>query len=185
MKKLFFSLTVIVLSLSLFGGWFTPSAKITTEGGYAISMVNATGTTSVKGQVVSVGVLPYTNIVTNTTWYSVTNIVTNITTNIGSYFGFIPTSIANLFNSIGVVYDTGIANGQSAYIVIGGICDALIETNSVATNGWYMYASTNFAGRLIGNTLRTNTINVVGFCLVTTNGLTNTDTLCRIVLRRY
>jgi len=46
------------------------------------------------------------------------------------------------FDAIGVVADSGIADGQMAWIIMQGIADVLLEDGTVSTRGNFVFAST-------------------------------------------
>lgn len=70
--------------------------KLTPEGGYAIKLINKTGAPSVKGEVVCAS------------------------TNVDNAFVKI---VVDRPDPIGVIYESGIADGQEAWIVVSGIAD--------------------------------------------------------------
>lgn len=75
---------------------YSPKAKFTSTGGLAIQLTNKTGGNSVKGEVVTPG-------------SSVNNSVVKITVDVP--------------NPIGVFLDSGVADGQEAWVVVSGIAD--------------------------------------------------------------
>lgn len=80
--------------------------KITPEGGYAVRMINKTGAPSVKGTVVRINP-------------ALANSVAKI--------------VVNIPDPIGVIYDSGVADGESVWIVKSGIADVYFVGNT--TNG--------------------------------------------------
>lgn len=73
-----------------------PKAKMTVEGGIAIKLINNTGQVSAKGYVV------YSD---KTVDFAVNLAVTNTA------------------NPVGVFYESGVANGEEAWVVVSGIAD--------------------------------------------------------------
>lgn len=95
--------------------------KITKEGGYAIRLLNKTGANSVKGTVV---------------------MVSDTTDNAFK---------ANIIDGdmpIGVVYESGIADGSACWVVVSGIADILLVDNIASTRGYVIYSSNTTAGRI-------------------------------------
>lgn len=90
---------------------FVPS--FTPEGGIAILLVNKTGVASVKGTVVSAS--------------TTTDYAFKIQT--------------DEYDSIGVVYDAGIADGQLCRVVVSGIADVLLKDTTAATHGQWLAAA--------------------------------------------
>lgn len=94
----------------------TPKIKFTAEGGLAVKLTNKTGSNSVKGSVVSIS-------------SSVDNAFTLQT---------------NEFDSVGVVYDDGIADGQECWVVEGGRAQVLLKDGTASTRGnWVICADTD------------------------------------------
>ena len=81
--------------------------KITLIGGYTIKLTNRTGSNTVKGQLVTV----YT------------------ATAIDDAF---KTQVASGDNTIGVVLEAGVSNGEDTWIVVGGKADVLIDAGGSA-----------------------------------------------------
>lgn len=96
--------------------------RVTPEGGFAVRMVNATGSTSVKGTLVS----PSTTV-----------------------DGEVIASPASNQDTVGIVYEDGIPNTRYMWVVIGGIADVLIENANAVVNGDWLGTSTVTAGRAI------------------------------------
>lgn len=86
---------------------------LTPEGGHLVYMKNGTGSASVKGTLVS----PSTT----------------------EDFAFVLQ--ANEYDTIGVVYTGGIANGQLVPLVISGFADVLLKDNTAATHGNLLIAA--------------------------------------------
>ncbi len=91
----------------------TDKVRFTPEGGIAIKVTNGTGVASVKGSLVSVN--PSTD---NT---------------------FILQ--ANEYDTFGIVYESGIANGQDTWIVIQGIAEVLVKNTTAMTRGYVAIAA--------------------------------------------
>ena len=83
------------------------NCKVTPEGGVAIRMINGTGAPSVKGSVVSVSTTSDNQFVLQ----------------------------SNELDSIGVVYESDIANEQYCWIVVSGLADVLLEDSTSSTRG--------------------------------------------------
>lgn len=81
---------------------------------YMIPLINKTGSVTVKGSLVSA----------------------STTTDLAFQLQ------ANQFDTIGVVSESGIADGQLAYIIIQGIADILLENNTSSTRGNFIFSST-------------------------------------------
>jgi hypothetical protein len=81
--------------------------KFTPEGGLAIRLKNGTGAASVKGSLVSAS-----------------------TTVDGSFV-----LQNNEFDTIGMVYETGIADGQLCWVVISGVAELLLKDSNGTTRG--------------------------------------------------
>lgn len=81
----------------------TDKGKTTTEGGFAVKLTNRTGGASVKGEVVTSG-SSYDN--------SVTKIVKDVP------------------NPIGVFYESGVADGAEAWVVVSGIAEVYFVGNT-------------------------------------------------------
>jgi hypothetical protein len=77
--------------------------KFTKEGGLAVKLINKTGSASVKGNLVEPS---------DTTNFAVDLVVKDVP------------------DPIGVFYDTGVANGQPAWVVIAGIAEVYFVGNT-------------------------------------------------------
>ena len=94
--------------------------KITKEGGLAIRLLNKTGSASVKGTMVE-------------TSESVAE-------------SFMVSSTDDP-DTIGTVYESGIADGALCWVVFTGIAEVLLEDSSIATIGYWARSSITQAGR--------------------------------------
>lgn len=83
------------------------AAKLTLDGGYAVRYINKTGGASVKGTLVSSS-------------QSVANAVIAQT---------------NTYDSIGVIYEDGIADGSLVWVVVSGRAQVLYKNDTNATVG--------------------------------------------------
>lgn len=92
---------------SYFTSNLSDSCRFTDEGGIAIRVVNGTGSDSVKGSLVSAS-------------SSVDN-------------EFILQS--NEYDTFGIVYENGIADGSACWVVISGVADVLIKNSTAITRG--------------------------------------------------
>ena len=82
-------------------------------GGQMLPLINKTGAPSVKGSVVSL----------------------SLTTD--NAFAL----QSNEYDAIGVVYEGGVADGQECLVVVNGVAQVLLENNTVATRGYWVYSS--------------------------------------------
>jgi hypothetical protein len=97
----------------------TSRFRVTPEGGYAIRLINKTGAASVKGTIVVAA------------------------DNADSAFKTAP---ANSPAPYGAVYESGIADGEPCFVVVGGIADVLLKDGTAATRGNWVGVS-DTAGR--------------------------------------
>lgn len=86
-------------------GTSTNKVKITPEGGIAVKLTNKTGGASVKGEVVSV--------------YSATAINSSVSK-----------IVVDIPAPIGVFYESGVADGNEAWVVISGVADVYFVGNT-------------------------------------------------------
>lgn len=138
----------------------TAKIKMTPEGGIAIRLINKTGSASVKGSMVSAS------------------------TGVNEAFVL----QANEYDTLGVVYEAGIADGASCWVVTSGIAQVLLQDSTAATRGnWCHAASTD--GRadcslaLPGGTAFTEVnehLKEIGHCLESVTAGTNK--LAKIIL---
>lgn len=106
------------------GTWSVPSnAMITPEGGYAVKLINRTGHTSVKGEVV----------IASTTADGEVNLT--------------PTSSEMPF---GIVYNAGVAEGSAIWVVVAGIAEVLYDASAITRGNW-VQTSALTAGRADGS----------------------------------
>jgi hypothetical protein len=82
-------------------------------------MTNRTGTNSIKGTVVSIA--------------------------FNQSLAF--TNYSDGFTAIGVVYENGISNGSLCDVVVAGIAEVLLQSNTYSTNGEMVYSTTNGTGQ--------------------------------------
>lgn len=75
---------------------YTPAGRMTPEGGYAVLLTNRTGGASVKGEVVTAS---------------------------SSYDNSVSKIVVDVPSPIGVFYQSGVANGQPAWVVVSGVAD--------------------------------------------------------------
>jgi hypothetical protein len=91
--------------------------KFTPEGGLAVKLTNKTGTTSVKGT------------------------LTNASTGTDNAFNVNP---GDNPQSIGVVYESGVADGSECWMVVAGIAEVLLKDTTASTKGyWVKQSDTN------------------------------------------
>ena len=138
----------------------TESVKYTDIGGLAIKLINKTGANTVKGSVVSAS--------------SVLD---------GSFKLQI-----NEYDAIGIVLESGIADGQETWIVISGVAEALLADNTLATRGnWVTCSATDgranaSATAPSGGTITNldNHFKEIGHCLESKSAGTNVLAKCII-----
>lgn len=102
--------------------------QLTSLGGYAIRMINKSGSPSVKGTVITVS------------------------NNMDNAFMIAP---ANSSKPLGIIYESGIADGSACLIVISGVCEVLIKDGTASTRGnWVCVSDT--PGRATATTIEPN-----------------------------
>ncbi len=134
------------------------SNMITPDGGYAIRLINKTGSPSVKGTIV----------------------VASLNTN--NAFEKAPAS-SEL--AIGVVYEDNISDGSPCYVVVSGIASVLVKNDNTPTRGYWAGAS-DVAGRAYfnnGNPGTTQHDREIGHCLESKSSGTNVLVKCVIHFR--
>lgn len=130
--------------------------KISPEGGYLFPLINDSGIISEKGTVISMS-----------------------TGSIDSAYNI---TAANGINPIGVVYESGIMNGEKCLCVLNGIAQVLLQNDTATSRGNWASMSTD-RGR-ITNTPTKSSISFqqqVGFCMQET--VSGTDVLTLIKLQ--
>lgn len=98
----------------------TSNLRLTPEGGIAVKIINATGAPSIKGTLISAS-----------TTVDKQGILQS-----------------NEFDTMGIVYESGIANGAEMWIVISGYADVLFKDSTVVTRG-YLAIAADTDGRAI------------------------------------
>ena len=123
-----------------------PKAKITLIGGYAIRLTNKTGSNSIAGQLVNV----YT------------------ATAIDDAF---KTISANDENIIGIVLDTGVADGSEVWVVVNGIADVLMDAGGSARGDRIISSATAGSADVwnVGGAVATH-FQEIGHCIETRTG---------------
>lgn len=96
-----------------------PKAKVTPEGGYAVLRTNNTGHSSIKGEIV----------------------IASTTVSKG-----VDLAGANSVVPVGVIYNSGVANGSDVWVVTGGIAQVLLKDSTGVTMGQWLGVS-DTAGR--------------------------------------
>lgn len=96
---------------------------ITVEGGFAVRMLNQTGGASVKGTVVE----PQSGAVENRGVKAIT---------------------ADDPDLVGVIYESGIADGSLMWVVVSGMAQILLQDSTAGTRGYWSRASASQAGRV-------------------------------------
>lgn len=106
------------------GTWSVPSnAMITPEGGYAVKLINRTGHTSVKGEIVKASTSTAGEAILTTTGDDM---------------------------PIGCVYNAGVAEGSAIWVVVAGIAEVLYDASAVTRGNW-VQTSAATAGRADGS----------------------------------
>ena len=120
--------------------------KLTAIGGYAIKLTNKTGSNSVAGQLVTV----YT------------------ATSVDDAFRL---SDANGDNNIGIVLDSGVADGSDTWVVTGGIADVLMDSGGSARGDRIISSATAGSADVwnVGGAVATHFLEI-GHCLETRTG---------------
>lgn len=139
-------------------GIWTPKARITIEGGYAVLLTNKTGTTSVKGELVCAS--------TGTD-------------------DAVELASADDTDIIGVMYSAGVTDGSEVWVVTSGIAEVLIEDGTTATRGYWAAPSSTTAGRADLTTSVPPGVVLahfreIGHCIQSASS--GTDVLARVVL---
>lgn len=93
---------------------------VTPLGGIAVKLTNKTGSASVKGSVVECS--------------STTDNAFELET-------------ADDLNPIGVVYDSGVADGDDCWVVVAGVAEVLLQDSTASTRGYWVRTSATTAGR--------------------------------------
>lgn len=97
--------------------------RFTDLGSPFIELINKTGSASVKGTLISAG---------------------------SASESFIIPTVP--YDVIGVVYETGKADGSYCKVVIGGLCEGLLQDNTTAGVGGWLRASSDVLGRIVNTT---------------------------------
>lgn len=138
------------------------NAFVTGLGGIAIKMVNKTGAASVKGTLVAAS--------------------TSVD------YG-VRVASAGEVGPVGVIFESGIADGEQVYVVIAGVAEVLLENSTLATHGNWVVTSSSAAGRVNatatsppGGDLQAAVLhfNEVGHCLESVTAGTNKLAKCVI-----
>lgn len=135
-----------------------PNIRLTSTGGLAVKLTNRTGASTVKGTLVHCS-LTYDNA-----------------------FDIAP---ADSYDCVGVVLNSGNANGAASYIVIAGITEVLLKDGTSSTRGNWVKASdtagrADASGAVPSPPTADAHFKEIGHCLESkTSG---TDVLCKIML---
>jgi hypothetical protein len=106
--------------MSIGNNGYPGSVYHTPEGGIAIRMFNKTGGASVKGTLVDTQ---------------------------ASIDFAVKIAVADDDDVMGVIYDSGVADGDLVWVVVCGVADVLLEDLSTATRGYWCRTSITQAGR--------------------------------------
>lgn len=130
------------------------SISFTPEGGLAIRLINKTGSTTVRGEVVKAG---------------------------SAFNGFIQAP-ANEDMPIGVVYDDGVAADAPCRIVVAGRAQVLMKDSTATTVGYVLYVSATAGRADVSATVPSATTHwrELGHCLE--SAASGTNKLCWAVL---
>ena len=137
---------------------YQQSAKVrqTLEGGVAIKLTNKTGANSVKGTVV------YADPAVDNAF------------EINPINGDMP---------IGVVYESGVADGSECWVVVSGIAEVLLVNTVASTRSYIAYSSATVAGRIdIAATVPVAATHFKEIGHTLENKAGGTDVLCKCVL---
>jgi hypothetical protein len=138
---------------------FNDRLMITDAGGMAVRLINKTGSASVKGTLVKAGTVDGSFIVT----------------------------LADEAMPCGVVYQAGVADGSTCWVVVYGIAEVLLEDSTASTAGYWCRTSITAAGRATmstaappggGVTELTAHEKEIGHCLETKGSGTNVIAKC-------
>jgi hypothetical protein len=91
----------------------SPRAMFTPEGGFAIKITNGTGATSVKGSLVSASTTTDNAVILQ----------------------------ANEYDTLGIVYESGVAAGEDMWIVVSGRAQVLVKNATAITRGMIIIAA--------------------------------------------
>jgi len=132
---------------------------MTPEGGIAVVLTNETGNPTIQGTLVA---------------------CSTTTANAVELTG------ADDFDAIGVMYESGVADGTECWVVVGGRAQVKLENNIGSTLGYWARTSTTAAGRAdITNAsppgLVLEHFAEIGHCLETVAG-SPTGALCYVIL---
>lgn len=97
-----------------------PKSKFTEDGGFAVQLINKTGAASVRGAVVD---------------------ASDTTDDAVKLVG------ANGFSPAGVFLDSGVADGDPAWVVVSGTAYVLLQDGTASTRGYWARTSVTTAGR--------------------------------------
>ena len=128
--------------------------KMTELGGIAVQMVNKTGAPSVKGTVV----------------------VASSTTDNGCAI-----ADTSADDAIGVIFDSGVADGSPVWVVVIGVAEVLIEDATEASRRAYVSMSTTVAGRANAAGVAASTLDI-GSCIKSADA--GTTVLATVMLKR-
>lgn len=140
----------------------SPTAKFTEDGGLAVLLTNKTGAASVRGAVVH------------------PSATTDDAVELESADGLDP---------IGVFLDSGVPDGDPAWVVVSGTAYVLLQDSTASTRGYWVRTSTTTAGRADatnagppGGTVQALETHAkeIGHCLETKTG--GTDVLAKCLL---
>jgi len=160
-KKILLTLVSAFAFLLIFNGIFTSNTKLTSVGGYAVNIVNRTGTNSIKGQVVAMSVGA-----DDVGYVMLTN-------------GMSP--------AIGVVFEDDEDDGDPTFVAISGIAEVLLASNALVSNGYYIYGDTNAdAGYAYGSAteIADQADYFLGYCLENLETTTNYEELATVLLKK-
>lgn len=97
-----------------------PTIRFTPEGGLAILLMNKTGVNSVKGTVIYAGTVEEESYII---------------------------APAGGDSAIGIVYESGVIDGDFGWVVVSGMAMVLLEDNTTSERGYWARTSTTQAGR--------------------------------------
>ncbi len=141
------------------GSWDSEKYSITLDGAFCVKLVNKTGADSAEGNPVSVPIAS-----------------DNIDVN-----GSVKLTIANGENSVGIVQDSGVADGETIRVAFGGLSNVLLKNNTSCVKGEYAYMSDTI-GRVVSTpTKATAGEKMLGVFTASVTG--GTDILAPIIIK--
>lgn len=131
------------------------TARLTSEGGLAVLLINDTGAPSVKGSMVQAS---------------------------ASVDGAV--SLSAPYECIGVIYNSGVADGDPVWVVVSGVAEVLLKDTTAATRGYWVGVSSTLGRADATNAAPPGLVDAhfteVGHCLQSATA--GTDVLVKVAL---